>query len=259
MRALIPAAGEGVRVRPVTYSVPKEMFPIGRYPAIEWILSEACQSGVTEAVVVISPKKKIIQQYLVRRSPAAKHFDKLEFIIQEAPTGLGHALLLAAEFLGGEPFAVLLPDDLYSGKEQPLVKMDEKRQELGGSILALTKEPGHLSQQYGNFALEAAGADTFSVRGVLSKGSNHGSAEFMAGLGRYVMDPSCLDYATRLFKNHTVGELTDGSILNEMLENDEKIHAVAMPGRRFDITSPEGMASANASLGNSAPIWPKPL
>lgn len=121
-KAVVPAAGLGQRLRPITNVLPKEMFPIGAHPAIEWVMAEAVASGCREVAVVISPRKRIIKEYLTTCCPGLANICRLTFLIQPEPLGLGHALWLAREFCEGHPFAVLLPDDLVDGPQLPLCR-----------------------------------------------------------------------------------------------------------------------------------------
>ncbi len=130
-KAIIPAAGLGERLHPVTQVLPKEMFPVGRHPAIEWVIAEAVAGGCREIAVVISPRKQVIREYLTKYCSIASSLCELTFIIQSEPLGLGHALLLAKEFADGQPVAVLLPDELTAGTQLPILQLNEAFTDLG--------------------------------------------------------------------------------------------------------------------------------
>ena len=110
-KAVIPAAGRGTRFLPVTRAVPKEMLPVGRRPMIQYAVDEAMTFGIGDIYIVISPDKEIIRAYF--SSLGSRYREKLHYLVQEKPRGLGDALLLARPYIEpGEPFAVLLPDNV---------------------------------------------------------------------------------------------------------------------------------------------------
>ena len=118
------------------------MFPIGCHPAIEWVVAEAVASGCTDVAVVMNPRKQIIQDYLINFCPYLANLCRLRFLMQPEPYGLGHALLSAREFCDGNPFAVLLPDDVVESPELPLLQMLGTFHSLGGVIFAVTQGTG---------------------------------------------------------------------------------------------------------------------
>lgn len=255
MKAIIPAAGQGKRLRPISRVVPKEMFPVGNYPAIEWILDEVFKSGFTDVLIVISHHKTMIADYLTKHSQATSHFNTVEFIFQENPRGLGDIFFLAGGYVDDSPFALFLPDDLYCGDTEPMQQMAKIHGEMGGSILALVEEPIEHIGRYGNFLLSHIAENLYEIKKINSGGDIQNHATFLAGLGRYIMDPVCIQYAKELRKEHREGELSDGKILEEMLNNGEKIYAVLLDGERCDITTSSGYGKAISYLGDTAPIW----
>lgn len=108
-RAIIPAAGLGKRLRPITHVFPKEMLPVAWHPAIEWVIAETVQSGYEEIAVIISPGKRIIEHYLTTYCDYLTNRCHLSFLTQFEPFGLGHALSLARDFCAGDRCAVCFP------------------------------------------------------------------------------------------------------------------------------------------------------
>jgi len=101
-KAIIPAAGCGIRLRPITQIIPKELFPIARYPAIEWVIAEAIASGYTDiAIIIISSRKRLIQDCFLHCCDGISDKCHFTFVVQTEPLGLGHALLLARDFCVG--------------------------------------------------------------------------------------------------------------------------------------------------------------
>ena len=239
-KAVIPAAGLGTRLQPVTTAIPKEMFPVGRYPAIERVIWEAIASGCSQIAIVISPRKRIIRDYLLSRR-ALHAACALTFLEQRRPLGFGHALLHARRFCDNESFAVLLPDNLFAGREPPLIQMRAVFAQAGGAVFGLTRRLRHDRSPGPGVQLRKTAGRTYRVTKVL-KGRRSVTSS-MVGFGRYLLTADCLDHAARAFRTAT-GELTDGVILREMLAVDASVHAIALQGAGYDIASHTGYVSA---------------
>ncbi|MDR7465402.1 MAG: sugar phosphate nucleotidyltransferase [Armatimonadota bacterium] len=252
-RAVIPAAGVGSRLRPVTEAVPKEMFPIGRYPAIEWVLAEAVASGCTEIAVIVSPAKRVIEEYLAEGCAGSAGAWRLSFLMQEEPRGLGHALLLARGFSEGQPLAVLLPDDIYDAAPPPLVQMAAEFAALGGAMFALAEEAGEHAGRYGRLDLRPLRGPVYQVNGVGPRGP--APAQVLVGAGRYLLVPEVLEHAARLAGEPRCGELDDGAILARMIAAGSPVHGFHVQGPRFDVSTPEGYVAAWQRFGKEQPVW----
>ena len=255
-KAVVPAAGLGWRLRPITNVVPKEMFPIGRHPAIEWVLAEAVASSCTDVAVVISPRKRIIEKYLTTCCPELVKRCRLTFLVQQEPLGLGHALLLARDFCEGRPFAVLLPDDLVDASQQPLLQMVEVFETMGGAVFALAKEPVGHAGRYGRWQLKPVGERVYRVDAILPRRTEFGGgAPIWTGVGRCLFGPEFLDYGAMLLARPRTGELDDGMILQYMLKAGEAVHGVHIEGQRFDVSTPDGYIAAWQRFGKERPTW----
>jgi len=253
LKAVVPAAGLGQRLRPITNVLPKEMFPIGRHPAIEWVIGEAVNSGCTEVAVVISPRKRIIEEYLTTCCPRLTNVCRLTFLIQSEPVGLGHALCLAREFCEGHPFAVLLPDDLVDGPQLPLWQMTTAFKATGGVVHAITQEPAENASRYGRLQLRQVGGRVYRVEAILPRTTPARAPSLLAGVGRYLFSPECLDYAAMLADQPRAGEFDDGMILQYMLDIGKPVHGVHIAGRRYDISTPDGYLAAWQCFGRQRP------
>jgi UTP--glucose-1-phosphate uridylyltransferase len=243
----------GRRLRPITNVLPKEMFPVGRHPAIEWVVAEAVASGCTDIIVVISPRKRIVQDYLVNFCPYLANLCCLRFVMQPEPFGLGHALLSAREFCDRNPFAVLLPDDLVEGPELPLLQMLDTFHSRGGVIFAATQEPAESAGRYGRLQLRQLSEQVHRVEAILDRATLRGSTSFLAGVGRYLLPPEFLGYAARLWNQPRKGEFDDALILQHMLAMGEPVHAVHIRGQRYDVSTPAGYIGAWARFGRERP------
>src|SRR5712692_6072526 len=181
MKALIPAAGLGARMLPVTKVVPKELLPIEGKPAIQWVLEEALSAGLREFVVVLSPRKAILRDFL---TPIGEEHSfsghrglqelerllrsvKIAFVEQPAPLGLGDALLRCRDVVGEEPFALLLPDNVFSDQSRLLKELVEVNRIQGKSCVALWKADG-LNLGDGAVVAELRSDNIYNDRRVLS-------------------------------------------------------------------------------------------
>lgn len=256
-KAVIPAAGWGTRFLPITKAVPKEMLPIIDKPALSYIVEEAVLSGITDILIIISENKTSIGGYFESNVELEKFltdkskFDdlklitnnsmgaKISYIIQHEQLGLGHAVLQAENFVGNEPFAVLLGDDVYVSKEVPALKQlinafDQKK----SSILGTLEVPDSDTRLYGICIPKNISNDKIvQLKGVVEK--PQGKAPSNSAIsGRYVITPRIFD----LLKNQERGaggeiQLTD-SILKLM--DFENVYSLDMEGKRYDIGSKLG-------------------
>lgn len=135
-KGLIPAAGLGTRLYPLSLAVPKELLPIGIKPAIDYHVRDLMEAGIREVVVVTNRDKPRIRDYLVRVFPEVR----FSFVFQDPPTGLGFALLLCEDFLEDDPFVMLLADNLFFGRPSLSVSLTEQFDRTGMSCIPLFKE-----------------------------------------------------------------------------------------------------------------------
>jgi UTP--glucose-1-phosphate uridylyltransferase len=252
-KAIIPAAGFGRRLSPITSVLPKEMFPIGCHPAIEWVIVEAVASGCTDLAIVISPRKRMIAEYLTSSCAELANLCRVSFLVQPKPLGLAHALLLAREFCAGEPFAVLLPDLLIEGPELALVEMIPVLRAKGGAVFALAEESTEKAKRDGGFQLQEVSERIYRVEAIFARPTFVKALSVLVGVGRYLFSPECLDYTATLMDQTRTGEFDDGVILQHMLGIGEAVHAVNIAGRRHDISTPDGYIAAWERFGMERP------
>ena len=254
-KAIIPAAGLGERLHPVTKILPKEMFPVGRHPAIEWVIAEAVAGGCRDIAVVISPRKPVVREYLTQYCSIAASRCKLTFITQSEPLGLGHALLLAKGFADGQPVAVLLPDELTAGPRLPILQMNEAFTALGGAVFALGRaEPAANPGWSQRWHLMKVDSRIYKVQPSRADASMEKRPNQFVGVGRYILSPECLDDAATLFNERPHEGLDDGMIFEFMAAAGKPVHGYAFEGRHFDISTVAGYTEAWQTLGNSDPL-----
>lgn len=262
-KAVIPAAGYGTRFLPATKAIAKEMFPIVDTPAIQYIVEEAIQSGIEEIIIIVSANKNSIMDHFDRNyelESILKEKNKTEelalitelpnkinihFVRQKEQLGLGHAVLCAKTFVGDEPFALLLGDDVYVGNNKPaLSQLIEGFYETRCSILGVLEVSDEETSKYGICAPD----DVQPIEGlikldsVVEKPKSNPPSHLAIG-GRYILTPDIFEK----LENQKRGagneiQLTD-SIKRLMAK--QAIYAKLIDGKRYDIGSRIGYISAN--------------
>lgn len=261
-KAVIPAAGYGTRFLPVTKSVAKEMLPIIDTPTIEYIVREAMESGIEEFLIIVSGNKNSIIDYfdnnyelehqlmekgktkelaLIKDLPSKLN---IHFVRQHEQLGLGHAVLCAKEFIGDEPFALLLGDDVYVGNGQPALKqLIDGYNQTESSILGTLKVSDQDVSKYGICKpLSNEDGRLIKLESVVEKPKLEDAPSNLAIGGRYILTPTIFKYLetqTRGAGNEI--QLTD-AILRMMSE--EAVYSMEIDGARYDIGSKLGFIKA---------------
>lgn len=248
-KAVIPAAGYGTRNLPITKVLPKEMFPINGRPAIDYIVEEAERAGVTEILIVLSRSKSMIMDYYDRSLELEAFLEyknkqhlldkikirnvHIQYVRQPFANGLGDAIKLAKAFVGNDPFAVLLPDEIMlSKKKSPLVNLIEVYNKYNGNVIGVQKEHEELLKNYGVIRGAKMKSNTYELLDIVEKPKNNPPSN-LAVVGRYILKPAIFAY----LEKQTLGingelQLTDA--LKEMLKK-EKAYGVEIKGDRYDI------------------------
>jgi UTP--glucose-1-phosphate uridylyltransferase len=252
-KAVIPAAGYGTRFLPITKALPKELLPIIDHPTIEYIVNEAIESGMTDILLIVSSNKNAIIDYfdynieletiLLQKN---KHYEfglvrnigvgaNIHYIRQREQLGLGHAVLQAEAFISGEPFAVLLGDDMYVGKDQPAIKqLAEVYEKVQSTVLGTMEVELKNTSKYGIcIPKDNQKGPIVELKGVVEKPKVEEAPSRSAIGGRYILTPGIFDY----LKNQTRGagneiQLTD-AILRLMAT--EKVYSYDIQGKRYDV------------------------
>jgi UTP--glucose-1-phosphate uridylyltransferase len=249
-KAVIPAAGLGTRFLPATKALPKEMLPVVDKPAIQYVVEEAVDAGLTDLLIVTGRGKRALEDHFDRMwelesALEAKGDDArlsmvresadladVHYIRQGEPRGLGHAVLCAAAHVGDEPFAVLLGDDLIDPRDPLLQLMVDVRAERGGSVVALMEVPREQVGMYGCAAVEDTSSDVVRVTGLVEKPDPAEAPSNLAVIGRYVLSPSIFEVLrkTEPGRGNEI-QLTDAM---QTLIASEPMHGVVFRGRRYD-------------------------
>ncbi|QIH75554.1 UTP--glucose-1-phosphate uridylyltransferase GalU [Macrococcoides canis] len=254
-KAIIPAAGLGTRFLPATKAMPKEMLPIIDKPTIQYIIEEAIKSGIEDIIIVTGKGKRAIEDHfdknieleqnliekqkteLLEKVEYASSVD-LHFIRQKEPKGLGHAIWCARKFIGNEPFAVLLGDDIVEAEEPCLKQMINIYEEKESSIIGVQLVPENETNRYGIISVEESISENlYSINNLVEKPLNNPPSN-LAIMGRYILSPEIFT----ILGHHKIGaggeiQLTDA--ITE-LNKTENVFAYKFRGKRYDVGQVDG-------------------
>ena len=266
-KAVFPVAGLGTRFLPATKAVPKELLPVLDRPVLQWVVEEAREAGIEEFIFVNSRGKEAIADHFDAHPPleqalktkgkdallkavraASIEAGRAIFVRQDAPKGLGHAILCARQAVGDEPFAVLLPDMLMRATPGCLAGMARLHEAVGGNIIAVEEVPREAVHQYGVVAVDDADAEAPRITAMVEKPAVKDAPSNLIISGRYILQP---DIFARL-EETTPGawgeiQLTDAMLA--ALGSGAAYHAFRFRGETFDCGSKLGFLQANLAFG----------
>ncbi len=270
-KAVFPVAGMGTRFLPATKAVPKEMLTVVDKPVIQYAVEEAREAGIEQFVFITGRGKHVIADHfdhayelealLSQRDKTTELNSLLEmlpptgsvgFVRQQNPLGLGHAVWCARHFVGDEPFAVLLPDDLMVGKPGALSQMIASYNQVGGGIIVAAEEkPKDEIKRYGVVSPGAVQGNATEVRGMVEKPATGTEPSNLCVIGRYILQPEIfgiLDRQERGAGNEI--QLTDAMA---QLIGKMPFNAVKTDCARYDCGDKVGFLHANIAVGLSRP------
>lgn len=268
-KAVIPAAGIGSRVLPATKAQPKEMLPIIDKPAMQYLVEELIDSGITEILIITGRNKESIENhfdYSYELESILKEQGKTEllnvveeisqlaniyYVRQKAPLGLGHAISKAESFVGDEPFVVLLGDDIMYTENMPVTKqLVNKYYEVGGgNILGIQKVAHDQTSKYGIIDIKEQIDDrTYLVKEFVEKPSVDKAPSDYAALGRYVLKPEIFKYL-KTIKPGADGEIQLTDAILAMTKDNNPLYAYDFDALRYDTGDKFGMFKANVEFG----------
>ena len=264
-KAIIPAAGFGTRFLPATKSQPKEMLPVVDKPTIQYIVEEAVESGIEDILIVIGRYKSVIEDHFDRSVELEMELEKkgkydmleqiqdiagmanIQFVRQKTALGLGHAVYCAKNFIGNEPFAVMLGDDIVDSPGYPCLKqmMDIYEQEQC-SILGVKEVAWQDIHKYGIVDGDKVGDGLYTVRSLVEKPKAEDAPSNVAIMGRYIITPAVFDILEKTAPGAgNEIQLTDAL---KMLAGREKMLAYAFKGRRHDVGDKLGFLQATVEF-----------
>ncbi|MCA0756498.1 UTP--glucose-1-phosphate uridylyltransferase GalU [Paenibacillus sp. N4] len=250
-KAIIPAAGLGTRFLPATKAMPKEMLPIVDKPTIQYIVEEAVESGIEDIIIVTGKGKRAIEDHfdnsfeleqnllekgkieLLNEVQKSSKMVDIHYIRQKEARGLGHAIWCARKFIGNEPFAVLLGDDIVQAKKPCLKQLIEQYDRYTSSVIGVQCVPENEVSRYGVVDGKEINNRLFSVSGLVEKPKKEDAPSTIAIMGRYILSPSIF----KILENQQPGaggeiQLTDAiAQLNRM----ETVYAYDFEGIRYDV------------------------
>ena len=268
-KAIIPAAGLGTRFLPATKAQAKEMLPIVDKPTLQYIIEEAIASGIEEILIVTGRNKKCIEDHFDRSVELELELEKkgksamlemvqdisnmvnIHYIRQKEPKGLGHAVHCAKSFIGNEPFAVLLGDDIVDAKTPCLKQMINAYDEYKTSILGVQQVDKDKVNKYGILDVKHIEDRVYKVKDMVEKPAIEEAPSNIAILGRYIITPAIFD----ILENQEPGkggeiQLTDAL---QTLATKEAIYAYNFEGRRYDVGDKLGFLEATVDFALKRP------
>ena len=268
-KAIIPAAGLGTRFLPATKAQAKEMLPIVDKPTLQYIIEEAIESGIEEILIVTGRNKKSIEDHFDRSVELELELEQkgktamlemvqdisnmvnIHYIRQKEPKGLGHAIHCAKSFIGDEPFAVLLGDDIVDAETPCLKQMIDAYDEYKTTVLGVQEVAIENVDKYGILDVKHIEDRVCKVKDMVEKPNVEDAPSNIAILGRYIITPAIFD----ILENQEPGkggeiQLTDAL---KTLANHEAIYAYDFEGRRYDVGDKLGFLEATVDFALKRP------
>lgn len=269
-KAIIPAAGLGTRFLPATKAQPKEMLPIVDKPTLQYIIEECVASGIEEILIITGRNKKSIEDHFDKSVELELELEKsgkeemlkmvrditdminIHFIRQKEPRGLGHAIHCAKTFVGDEPFAVLLGDDIVYNDEKPCLKqLMDCYNEYGTSVLGVQTVDKSQVNKYGIVGGEQVSDRVYKVSDLVEKPKVEEAPSNVAILGRYIITPRIFEIleTTAPGKGNEI-QLTDALLT---LVKEESMYAYDFEGKRYDAGDKLGYLQATVEYALRRP------
>lgn len=274
-KAIIPAAGLGTRFLPATKAQPKEMLPIVDKPTIQYIIEEAVASGIEEILIITGRNKRAIEDHFdksveLELELEAKKKDKLlkivkditnmtniHYIRQKEPKGLGHAISCAKSFVGNEPFAVMLGDDVVDSKVPCLKQLIDCFGEYKTTILGVQEVNKEDVSKYGIANIKNIEDRVFKVKDLVEKPNIEEAPSNIAILGRYIITPEIFEILENTPADKR-GEIQLTDALKELAKH-QAIYAYNFEGRRYDVGDKMGFLQATVELALKRSDLKKPF
>ena len=263
-KAIIPAAGLGVRFLPATKAQPKEMLPIVDKPTIQYIVEEAVASGIEDILIITGRSKRAIEDHfdksleLEMQLANKGKYDLLKlvrdigtmvdihYVRQKEPLGLGHAIYCARKFIGDEPFAVLLGDDVVKSKKPCLKQLIDTYDDYRSSVLAVMEVPREDTDKYGIINAVSIEENVYQIHDLVEKPNIEEAPSNLAVMGRYIITPRIFEML-KVTKPGAGGEIQLTDALKALAQT-EAIYGLAFEGRRYDVGDKLGYLKATVEF-----------
>lgn len=268
-KAVIPAAGRGLRFLPATKAQPKEMLPIVDRPAIQYIIEEALDSGIEDILIITSQNKRSIEDHFDKSGELEKLLEEqgkldllkevqytgrladLYYVRQKEPLGLGHAVYCARQFIGNEPCAVLLGDDLVRGATPCLKQLLDLYEKVQSSVIAVMEVPGEQVNKYGILDAVEESSGVYKIRDLVEKPPVESAPSRLAIMGRYIIEPRIFSILAET-KPGAGGEIQLTDALR-VLCREQAVYGLAFQGRRYDVGDKLGYLRATVEFALERP------
>ena len=269
-KAVLPVAGLGTRFLPATKAMAKEMLPVVDKPLIQYAIEEARAAGIEQFCMVTGRGKTALVEHfdvafeLEATLRERNKIDALEqlkatrvepgsmvTVRQQVPLGLGHAIWCARAFIGDDPFAILLPDDLVLSETPCLAQLAQAYRETGGNVVAVTEVPREHTNRYGILDIGADDGRLVEVKGLVEKPAPEHAPSNLSIIGRYVLMPEVIGHLARMERGAgNEVQLTDGMA---RLIGTQPFHGLRYEGRRFDCGDKTGFLEAQIAFALKRP------
>ncbi|TWB44439.1 UTP--glucose-1-phosphate uridylyltransferase GalU [Nitrospirillum pindoramense] len=269
-KAVFPVAGLGTRFLPATKAIPKEMLPLADKPLIQHAVDEAKAAGIEMFCFVTSRGKTPLEDHFdlnYELNQTLKNRGKLDllkvvesiqidsgkiaYVRQSEPLGLGHAVWCAREFIGDEPFAVLLPDEQVLGDRPCLAQMMDAYNQVGGNLLSVFEVPREQTNKYGILDIGKDDGRLAEVKGLVEKPEPAQAPSTLSIQGRYILQPEIFHHLER-FEKGAGGEIQLTDAMAKLIGN-QPFHGFRFEGKRFDCGDKLGFVLANAAYALARP------
>jgi UTP--glucose-1-phosphate uridylyltransferase len=272
-KAVITAAGWGTRFLPATKAQPKEMLPLVDKPVIQYAVEEAVAAGIEQLIIITSSQKRAIEDHfdhsyelealleakgdieMLRRVRHIGDMAQISYVRQKEQLGLGHAVLMAKDIVGHEPFAVFLPDDVVVAERPGIGQLIDVYNRTHSSVVAVMEVAPEETSRYGiiNPDLDAdTGDDRLTkLKGVVEKPKPGEAQSNLAVIGRYVLTPKVFDKLEQT-KQGASGEIQLTDAINA-LTSEQDVFAYAFEGKRYDAGTTMGWLKASTELALDRP------
>jgi UTP--glucose-1-phosphate uridylyltransferase len=268
-KAVFPAAGWGTRFLPATKAQPKEMLPLVDKPVIQYAVEEAVAAGIEQVIIVTSSQKRAIEDHFdlnyelehlleekgeIEKLRQVRHISDLAqvaYVRQKEQLGLGHAVLMAKDLIGHEPFAVILPDDVCVADRPVIGQLIHAYQQTHGSVVAVMEVPLEETKRYGVIAGEAVD-ETINhgrlrkVSKLVEKPSPGEAPSNLAIIGRYVLTPKIFDKLEQTARG-AGGEIQLTDAIEDLME-EQAVYGYVFEGTRYDAGTTMGWMKASVEL-----------
>jgi UTP--glucose-1-phosphate uridylyltransferase len=273
-KAVFPAAGWGTRFLPATKAQPKEMLPLVDKPVIQYAVEEAVAAGIEQVIIVTSSQKRAIEDHfdtsyelerlleekgdieMLRQIRHISDLAQVTYVRQKEQLGLGHAVLVAKEVVGHEPFAVILSDDVVVGDRPCIGQLVHAYNETHGSVVAVMEVPREDTQRYGVIASEPVDGGLnhgrlHRVSGLVEKPRPDEAPSNLAIIGRYVLTPKIFDKLEQTQRG-AGGEIQLTDAIEALME-EQAVYAYEFEGTRYDCGTTMGWLKASVELALERP------